>query len=238
LASLSCLKKIHINFGSAWSGPLKLAHSISLVAVAFGSLFYASTLAPQDYTVGLESKQIMSERAYAGARTFSLYRSFQNFSSKPIFGIGFGVPSDPRLINEDFSNQAVEALRNGEGADVLFDKGNSYVAIFEEVGMVGAIFWLGLFVYLIVVASSAGLAPLCVGIIFTVSILAEATAFSMGGVGMLMWSSLILATGLTTTRKHKKRRHRQLKSTNDNHRQNGSKRSIENLIEAGFDGAS
>jgi hypothetical protein len=209
IAFVSLLKKIHVKVTSAWKSPLKLGQAIALTVLAFGSLFYASTLTPQEYSAGLSSNKIASEDAYAGARTFSLYRSYQNFSAHAAFGIGFGVPSDPRLINQDFASQAVEAVRKGEGPDVLFDKGNSYVAIFEEVGLVGAIFWLSFFVFVIISVSATGLAPASVAIVFCLSIVAEATAFSLGGVGMLMWASLFLASGLTRPQRRPRSRRRQ-----------------------------
>lgn len=211
--SVWLLTKARIKLSSALRRPVQIGQGLAVVVLALGSLFYASTLEPQEYVAGETSQEILTEEAYSNARTFALYRAYQNFASKPATGIGFGVPSDPRLIDPEFEAQTIEAFRNSGGSEVLFDKGNSYLAIFEETGLVGAIFWLGLFTVLVVTACATGLAATSAAVIFCLSLFAEATAFSLGGVGMVLWASMLLCAGFGTSQQSR-HRSRNAKNTN------------------------
>jgi len=163
-----------------------------VASLTVGSAFYASTLKPADYVLET-SKQLLSEEAYAGARTFALYRSYANFAKEPVKGIGFGVPSDARLLDPAFAQETTERIKMGLGSEVLPDKGNAFLAALEESGVVGATLWLGLFAYFLALAAKSGPVGLVVGAYLTISNLAEATLFSLGGVGMTLWIGMIVA---------------------------------------------
>lgn len=162
------------------------------------SAIYASTLKPADYVLET-STQLFSEEAYAGARTFALYRSYDNFIQEPFVGIGFGVPSDPRLLDPAFAQETSQRIKMGLGSEVLPDKGNAYLAALEESGVIGGTLWLGLFAYLLAVAIKSGPAGLAVGAYLTISNLAEATLFSLGGIGMILWIGMIVAMTVKST---------------------------------------
>jgi O-antigen ligase len=163
-----------------------------IASLTIGSAIYASTLKPADYALET-STQLFSEEAYAGARTFALYRSYDNFVQKPFTGIGFGVPSDPRLLDPAFAQETGERIKMGLGSEVLPDKGNAYLGALEESGVLGGTLWLGLFAYLLAMAVKSGPVGLAVGTYLTISNLAEATLFSLGGIGMTLWIGMIVA---------------------------------------------
>ncbi len=203
LATLASQARLRL--ADAMKRPLQIGQGLAIACLAIGSLIYASTVEEQQY-IGTQSRQeVMTEEAYGNARAFALYRAYDNFASRPATGIGFGVPSDPRLIDPDFEAQSIEAFRSAGGSEVLFDKGNSYLAIFEETGFLGAPIWLGLFIFLVVSACATGLAATTAAAIFTLSLFAEATAFSLGGVGMVLWASLILSAGFERKGKSRNR---------------------------------
>ena len=203
LATLASQARLRLTGGM--KRPVQIGQGLAIACLAIGSLIYASTVEEQQY-IGTQSRQeVMTEEAYGNARAFALYRAYDNFASRPATGIGFGVPSDPRLIDPDFEAQSIEAFRSAGGSEVLFDKGNSYVAIFEETGFLGAPIWLGLFIFLVVRACATGLAATTAAAIFTLSLFAEATAFSLGGVGMVLWASLILSAGFERKGKSRNR---------------------------------
>lgn len=162
------------------------------------SAIYASTLKPADYVLET-STQLFSEEAYAGARTFALYRSYDNFVQKPFVGIGFGVPSDPRLLDPAFAQETSHRIKMGLGSEVLPDKGNAFLAALEESGVIGGTLWLGLFAYLLAVAVKSGPVGLAVGAYLTISNLAEATLFSLGGIGMTLWIGMIVGMSVRST---------------------------------------
>lgn len=163
-----------------------------VASLTIGSAFYASTLKPADYVLET-STQLFSEEAYAGARTFALYRSYANFVKAPITGIGFGIPSDARLLDPVFAKETTERIKMGLGSEVLPDKGNAFLAALEESGVIGAALWLGLFAFCLALAVKSGPVGLAVGAYLTISNLAEATLFSLGGVGMTLWIGMIVA---------------------------------------------
>ncbi|MEN9855095.1 MAG: hypothetical protein RLZZ157_221 [Pseudomonadota bacterium] len=200
VAGIWLSNRLRIRLGPRFKRPVMIGQGLVIVALALASLVYASGLAPQTYVIGETSQEILSQDAYANARTFALYRAYQNFADHALTGIGFGVPSDARLLDPDFEAQVAAAFRDGQGSEVLFDKGNSYLAIFEETGLLGAWIWLGLLTYLMVQLCSTGRAATTMAIVFCLSLFAEATAFSLGGVGMVLWSSLFACAGLGGSR--------------------------------------
>lgn len=161
-----------------------------VASLALGSILYASNLKPAEYALET-STELFSEEAYAGARTFALYRSYANFAKKPVAGIGFGVPSDPRLLDPVFARETTERIKMGVGSEVLPDKGNAFLAALEENGVLGGVLWLSLFAYCLALAVRSGPVALAIGTYLTFSNLAEATLFSLGGIGMILWVGMI-----------------------------------------------
>ena len=169
-----------------------------IASLTTASALYASTLKPADYLLET-STQLFSEEAYAGARTFALYRSYDNFVQKPFVGIGFGVPSDPRLLDPAFAQETSARIKAGQGSEVLPDKGNAFLATLEENGVIGGALWLGFFAYCLALAAKSGPVGLAVGGYLTISNLAEATLFSLGGIGMTLWAGMIVAMTIKST---------------------------------------
>jgi hypothetical protein len=169
---------------------------VALALMTAASLYTASVVQPTDYKAS-KSTELFTQEAYANARSQALYRGMENWRANLWTGIGFGVPSDPRLMDPGVAERVTQELQARGFTEILVDKGNSYLAVFEENGLLGAPVWLGLLGAALIGAGLSGLPGLAVAIFFAVSLLAEATAFALGGTGMVLWTCLAAAVGLS-----------------------------------------
>ena len=181
-----------------WALWPKLAFRLNMVtlsAIALCSLWVASGIAKTEIGADASSK-ILSLEGYASTRAMIIDRSFSNFQSHILTGIGFAVPSDPRLLDPEFAAANLFELKRG--GEILVDpnKGNSFVAVFEENGLLTAPIWLGLFFFF--VASVAVLSPagLSIAVIVVACAFGEATIFAPTNIGLVQWIALVAMAGV------------------------------------------
>lgn len=121
--------------------------------------------------------------AYEGSRGMLIERMWSNITAKPLQGIGFGVASDPLMM--EIERDPVFGLPVGAPVE----KGVLPVAVLEEVGVIG-FFAVFLWVFMLMRRSArGGFVPVAVGLTALLMNMGETTLFSPGGMGML---SLIL----------------------------------------------
>jgi hypothetical protein len=173
-------------------------HSLALVFVSavLGSLWFASNTSTVHIDPGAE-KQVFSLEGYASSRSGPLARSFSNIQDNLATGIGFAVPSDSRLIDANVAAHNLHVLKTEGRFMILSDKGNSFVAIVEETGILGAPLWLGLFFWLLSRVASSGSIGRSMAFLFILCAIGEATVFTMSGIGLLQWTALVAAAGFS-----------------------------------------
>lgn len=164
------------------------------VAVLFGSLWFASSAPPSTPAPGA-TKQVFSLEGYASSRSFPLERSFSNIEDHLGTGLGFGIPSDPRLIDPVVAYENLRVLKTESRFVILTDKGNSFVAIVEETGILGAPIWLFLFFVILASVATSGPVGQSMALLFILCAIGEATVFTVTGIGMLQWTALIASAG-------------------------------------------
>lgn len=121
-----------------------------------------------------------------------ILEQWENFQESPVFGNGFGVPSEAKrawVLRDDATGIAVSSVT---------EKGFLVTAVLEETGLVGAailsmlLFSLGRALYRVQSFPKMWLAITA----FTVNF-GESAFFSFGGVGMFLWLMIGLATAGT-----------------------------------------
>lgn len=173
-------------------------HGLALIFVSalLGSLWFASNTSSVHISPGAE-KQVFSLEGYASSRGGPLARSFGNIQDNLATGIGFAVPSDSRLIDANVAAQNLHILKTEGQFVILSDKGNSFVAIVEETGILGAPFWLGLFFWILSRVAASGSIGRSMAVLFILCAIGEATVFTMSGIGLLQWTALVAAAGFS-----------------------------------------
>lgn len=121
------------------------------------------------------------------SRALAVHAMKRNIQTDPVFGIGFGVASFPRLM--EVQREPVFGLP----ISAPVEKGVLPIAVWEETGLIGlaaAGFWV---LSLVLAALRRG--PITVALVLFVlfSNLAEASLFSAGGVGLLLLICLCFA---------------------------------------------
>jgi len=164
------------------------------VSALAGSLWFASRNQPTTQ-LPEATKQVFSFEGYASSRSFPLERSFGNIEDHLGTGLGFGVPSDPRLIDPLVAYENLRILKTESRFVILTDKGNSFVAIVEETGILGAPIWLFLFYMVLLRVASTSPIGQAMAILFILCAIGEATVFTLTGIGMLQWTALVAAAG-------------------------------------------
>jgi len=122
--------------------------------------------------------------AYIEARGVLFYESAFNFALHPLFGIGFGVPSDVRLLDPGFLAQSISTF------GTTGEKGSSYIAMFEENGLLLGIPWIALLVTLLVKTARSSV---IVGVVLYLIIIShgEAVLLSLSGPAALVWGTIL-----------------------------------------------
>lgn len=128
---------------------------------------------------------------FAESRGQLLRLSLENFAESPWFGIGFGMPS--------ISWQLEVTRVAGIPVSASVEKGIWYVAVLEELGVFGAVLVAGMLVSLAIPTLRRGAAA-AAALAFTIfaSNLGEATMFSAGGLGLVLWALLAYAYNCPT----------------------------------------
>lgn len=121
--------------------------------------------------------------AFYRSRGFLIERSLQNIKKHPWFGIGFGVASDP----ESFHVRREPLFGLPIGAST--EKGFAFVAIVEEVGVVGTTVFLLFIVMLLRPALAKRRSWPNYALVFGALFVnfGEAVFFAMGGQGLIVW---------------------------------------------------
>lgn len=130
--------------------------------------------------------------AYDRSRGAKVDQMWDNIREHPLRGIGFGVASDP--LEMEVKRDPVLGLPTGAS----IEKGVVYLAVWEELGLLGllaVLVWLWLLVRR---AARGGMTPLAVCLTVLFMNFGEATLFSPSGMGML---SLILLAWASTSRR-------------------------------------
>ena len=127
--------------------------------------------------------------AFEGSRGFLIDQQMANFYRSPIFGIGFGVPSDP----ENLWIRESGFLGIPAGASV--EKGFIASTVVEEMGVVGAVIISLLLLSMLVAVwhqpDPALMALLLSNLFINIG---EMIFFSPGALGMYMWMAVGMAT--------------------------------------------
>jgi hypothetical protein len=148
---------------------------------ALMSFVFKTSLYGAEATVG---------EAFERSRGFLIAKSLDNFAENPWTGIGFAIPSD--LSTLDIQRDPIFGLPIG----AAIEKGFLPSAVLEEVGIIGAFFFLVLILSLSVpVIRSAGAPMACMFLTCLFVNNGEMVFFSLGGLGLFTW----LLIGLTST---------------------------------------
>jgi hypothetical protein len=125
---------------------------------------------------------------YQESRGELLQRSLDNFYAHPAIGIGFGIASDP--MTQHIEGDSVLGLPTSAPTE----KGNVASAILEETGLVGGVGFLILVVVMIrrqAVAAHEQWWPFATCLLVNFG---EMGLFSMGGLGLLIWVFIGIAS--------------------------------------------
>lgn len=161
------------------------------LATASASLLAGAVLLSQFDRVAAFLNAFMSKRLtggsldsiFAESRGQLLRLSLENFADSPWFGIGFGMPS---------IHWQLEVVRvGGIPVSASVEKGIWYIAVLEELGVIGAALAIGMIVAIGLPTLRRNAAP-AAALVFTIfaSNLGEATMFSAGGLGLFLWALL------------------------------------------------
>ncbi|RST85170.1 hypothetical protein EJC49_16970 [Aquibium carbonis] len=123
----------------------------------------------------------------------------ENIIKRPLTGNGFGIASEPALMQ--VKRDPILGLPIGAS----IEKGVLPLAIIEEVGISGALLVVTWFFSLMRNAGRGGIAPFAVGLTAIILNFGEATLFSAGGLGLLLL--LLLGWGGTSARPAMNARH-------------------------------
>lgn len=162
-----------------------------LTLVAIGPIL-GSRLADYIYK-GTDASNVAE--AYELSRGRLIENMWDNIRSEPFRGIGFGVASNP--FEMDVERDPVLGLPTS----APIEKGVVFLAIWEELGLLGALAVLSWLWLIVKRAANAGMAALTVCLTVLFLNFGEATLFSPSGMGML---SLILLAWAATGRSSRK----------------------------------
>ena len=120
------------------------------------------------------------------SRGFRAEDSLTNFADSPLFGIGFGLPSDSTIRLEP-----QESIL-GFPISAPIEKGVSFTAILEEIGIVGLV---GIASVVLVVLRRSWWNPFALTLVLSalLTTFGEATLTSLGGHGLYIWMMVALA---------------------------------------------
>ncbi len=147
-----------------------------------GGIFMAPKIADtiQHYITksGRASGENLSE-LYDRSRGRLMDAMLDNIARQPLTGIGFGIASEPALM--EVKRDPVLGLPTGAS----IEKGVTPLMVLEEVGVLGALFVALWVLRLLRSAARSGLAPFAVCMTVLLLNMGEATLFSAGGMGLL-----------------------------------------------------
>lgn len=163
----------------AFKSIILAALSVAAGAFAFGYAYDVVAPLIQGVAFKLNNADTFSG-ALMEARSLVVDRSMANFYDKPIFGIGFGLPSYPWDLN------VTRFMGIPIGNPV--EKGVLVVSVLEELGVVGFVGFVALVIAIVyrAVTWRSGQA-LAITFAALATNAGEASLFSPGGIGMIVW---------------------------------------------------
>jgi hypothetical protein len=167
------------------------AGAAAMVLAGVGYLFRGEILAAVSAFLLKGVEGDLNAETLVTTRTVVVLAGWANFMSYPFFGIGFGIPTVPELLEVTTSSSFGVAL------SAPFEKGNGFVQVLEETGLVGAAL---LVAFLVSLARGSGLMRNASAMALVVAALAtnlgEATIYSLGGIGLAQWAYVMLGMTL------------------------------------------
>ncbi|MCZ2085616.1 MAG: O-antigen ligase family protein [Flavobacteriales bacterium] len=125
-------------------------------------------------TGSVEESVLLSRGSIIDKQTF-------NIDKNPLFGIGFKTPSDLIVSENVFS------------LGKPYEKGNTLLAAVEELGIIGFIILFIAIVLLLKLRINRRSSLLILPLIGLFTTMGEATLFSIGGIGVLIWAFVFLS---------------------------------------------
>ncbi|MEM0519055.1 O-antigen ligase family protein [Aequorivita flava] len=154
-----------------------------LVLFSLGSillLFYYSKINSFIFRFLNKSNAETIQDSFIASRGSLVENQIDNIIIHPFFGIGFKMPSD--LI----------PLNNPLTIGKAYEKGNLFLASIEELGVIGAIILLLTIISLLKIEKQKNSPFLIITLIALFTNFGEATLFSVGGIGVLIWTFVFL----------------------------------------------
>lgn len=177
-------RKKNIDYASKGLRLIILAISILLAAGLTNPTFIQETIVSFVQKREGQNANTSLDELFNQSRGQLTVTSLENFSSHPLFGIGFGVPSN----TEDLALIGNVKYFAGVPISASVEKGFLPTAILEEIGLIGA---MATFVLITIIFSKVRrkfslpmLWLLSAAILINVG---EAIFFSVGGTGFFMW---------------------------------------------------
>lgn len=155
-------------------GSLILLMTASLIIINFSSI--SSTV----FAFLDKSKSGSIEESVLLSRGSLIENQTNNIDKNPFFGIGFKTPSNLMLEKSAFS------------LGKPYEKGNMLTAAVEEIGFVGFLILLITIIALLKPGKNRKTALFILPIIALCTTLGESTLFSIGGIGVLIWTFVFL----------------------------------------------
>lgn len=196
LLALSCCILIGFYMKQSWKNSLSAVFSrrnwpiFLVLAVATAVSVHPGTLLSSSVAFLQKDKSGSTDimKLYEESRGKLMEFSWQNFLDNPLAGCGFGIPPNNtfcHIIRDPFFGLPISAPE---------EKGNSFLAILGETGIVGAIF----FVFLLWTMTRRVLfhASLPNAILFFTALFVnfgEGVLFSLGGQGLIIWFYMSIA---------------------------------------------
>jgi|TARA_R100000479_G_scaffold33554_3_gene13958 hypothetical protein len=120
--------------------------------------------------------------SFIASRGALLHSQITNISNHPFLGIGFKMPSD--------LNSFKDPMTLGKA----YEKGSILLASIEELGIIGAVILLITIISFLKIRKNKYNSFLILALIALFTNLGEATLFSVGGIGVLVWTFIFLCT--------------------------------------------
>jgi O-antigen ligase len=148
---------------------------------------YAQSAIEQFVVKDLSDETLSLVETFAEGRGLLVAESWSRFAESPLLGRGFGVPASPETV----------ATVGGIPASATVESGFFVSGILEQTGLLGLLAFFALLgVVLRPVARGRSLAAIALAATAVATNLGEATLFSFGGVGLMIWLVLLWAVVL------------------------------------------
>lgn len=154
-----------------------------IIVLLAGSEFFASVLLKRS---GFSSQEVSVVALYNASRGGLAEAMWFNIQKDPLVGVGFGLSSNIQEMNITYFQ--------GIPIGATVEKGITFLAVWEEVGLVGVFLFSFLIAQVLLKSLRLGPERLSIFIVIFLLNLGEATLLSVGGVGLLeliLWAWVI-----------------------------------------------